>query len=525
MTNSIIHSDFIVVGSGVAGLYAAWQAASHGRVVLITADALRSGSSYWAQGGIAAVTTADDSTQQHAADTRSAGRGLCDAEAVDVLVAEGARAVAQLIEAGMPFDREADGSLSRGLEGGHSRHRILHAMGVQTGRQLVEFLAARVEREAAISVIEQASVSRLHVVDGVCVGVQLIRHDSTVVETVQAPATLLATGGYASLYRRTTNPHTSIGDGLLLAAQAGARLRDLEFVQFHPTAFYADDGTTFLISEALRGAGAYLRDADGARFLADQPQAELAPRDVVAREIFARIEAGPAPCVYLDIQHLDIDALTLHFDHLLKRIAAQGIDVRRAGIPVAPAAHYCVGGVATDREGATDVPGLYAAGEIAVTGVHGANRLASNSLLECLVFARRAVAHAADQGRACPATMDRLSPPPVDHAVAEGFAEFKNRVAELLNTYVGIQRDADGLHMALAALARLQATETTDSPEYFAGRRRGLLQLATAITEAALARCESRGVHQRRDYPDRLADAMHSDVPGYRVCPPLKEFS
>lgn len=525
MTGSIIDSDFIVVGSGVAGLYAAWQAAAHGRVVLITADVLRSGSSYWAQGGIAAVTTADDSIDQHVADTLAAGRGLCDGAAVEVLVREGASAVAQLIEAGMPFDREADGSLCRGLEGGHSRHRILHAMGVQTGRALVEFLAGQVEREAAISVIEQASVSRLQVVDGACVGVQIVRHDSGAVETIHAPATLLATGGYASLYRRTTNPHTSIGDGLLLAAQAGARLRDLEFVQFHPTAFYADDGTTFLISEALRGAGAYLRNSDGVRFLVDNPQAELAPRDVVAREIFAQIKAGPAPYVHLDIRHLDIDGLAAHFGHLLERIAAQGVDVRSAGIPVAPAAHYCVGGVATDLDGASDVPGLYAAGEIAVTGVHGGNRLASNSLLECLVFARRAVAHAAAARRALPAMIDTPTPQPVDPRAADGFAEFKNQVADLLNTHVGIQRDANGLHSALAALARLQAAESADNLEYFASRRRGLLQLARAITNAALARCESRGVHQRQDYPELSAEALHSNTPGRSVCPPLGNLS
>lgn len=524
MTDSITDSDFIVVGSGVAGLYAAWQAAAHGRVVLITADALRSGSSYWAQGGIAAVTTADDSMDQHVADTLAAGRGLCDAAAVEVLVREGASAVNQLIEAGMPFDREADGSLCRGLEGGHSRHRILHAMGVQTGRALVEFLAGQVEREAVISVIEHASVSQLQIIDGACVGVQIVRHGSAAVETIHAPATLLATGGYASLYRRTTNPHTSIGDGLLLAARAGARLRDLEFVQFHPTAFYADDGATFLISEALRGAGAHLRNAEGVRFLADHPQAELAPRDVVAREIFAQIEAGPAPYVHLDIRHLDIDALGAHFGHLLERIAAQGVDMHNAGIPVAPAAHYCVGGVATDLDGATDVPGLYAAGEIAVTGVHGANRLASNSLLECLVFARRAVAHAARHHRAIPAIID-TPPQSVDRQGADGFAEFKNQVADLLNAHVGIQRDAVGLRGALDALARMQAAELADSLEYFAGRRRGLLQLATAITDAALARCESRGVHQRHDFPELSAEALHSNTQGHSVCPPSGNLS
>lgn len=300
-----------------------------------------------------------------------------------------------------------------------------------------------------------------------------------------------------------------------LAAGAGARLRDLEFVQFHPTAFYADSGATFLLSEALRGAGATLRNAAGERFLADQPQAELAPRDVVARQIFAQIEAGPLPYVYLDLRHLDIiDKLSIHFEHLLDRIAAQGVDVREAGIPVTPAAHYCIGGVATELDAATDVPGLYAAGEAAATGMHGANRLASNSLLECLVFARRAAEHAA--GR-----RGLALDPPLPAALAQNtcaaadFAGFKSDVADLLNAYVGIQRDAQSLRAALDALAELSGAETHTSSalpdEYYRRRRRGLLELAAAITESALARTESRGVHQRRDHPALTEPARHSD--------------
>jgi L-aspartate oxidase len=512
--DTLIETDCIVVGSGVAGLYAAWCAASNGRVVLVTGEALRSGSSYWAQGGIAAVTTADDALALHVEDTLAAGRGLCDEAAVELLVREGAADVAKLIEAGMPFDREADGQPSRGLEGGHSRRRILHAMGVQTGRALVEFLARQVEQTANIQVIEYAAVCELLMADDACAGVQINRHADGASQCIAAPATILATGGYASLYRRTTNPHTSIGDGLLLAAAAGARLRDLEFVQFHPTAFYASDGATFLISEALRGAGAHLRNAAGERFLADKPQAELAPRDVVAREIFAQIEAGPLPHVYLDIRHLDIDELGGHFQHLLDRIADQGVDARKTGIPVAPAAHYCVGGVATDLNAATDVPGLYAAGEVAATGVHGANRLASNSLLECLVFARRAAAHAA-QTRTEPVDPPRPVALAQDASAASDFAYFKSNVADLLNAHVGILRDAASLQSAVEALSRLSAGETASSSalpdEYFRRRRRGLLELALAITESALARTESRGVHQRRDYPELSEPAVHSD--------------
>ncbi|WP_158583412.1 L-aspartate oxidase [Salinisphaera sp. Q1T1-3] len=497
-------NDLLVIGSGAAGLFAAWRAARAGlRVVLVTEGVLRSGSSYWAQGGIAAVTTPDDDIDSHIADTLAAGRGRCDAERVAILAREGATHVAELIEAGMPFDRDADGQPRRGLEGGHSRHRVLHADGAATGRALSEFLVARLAGYPRLRVIEHGFVHRLihSVDDSRVVGAQVHCHDAGDM-TVAASATLIATGGYAGLFSRSTNPPGATGAGLTLAAAAGARLTGLEFVQFHPTAFYSPDGTTFLLTEALRGAGATLVDAQGTRFLADAPGAELAPRDAVAAAIHQRCAIDGRPWVGLDLRHLDRAMLAAGFGGLLARVAAAGIDIAREPIPVAPAAHYCIGGIATDEDGATGIRGLYAAGEAACTGVHGANRLASNSLLECLVFAARAVSHAAERlGGA-------IAPPEVGagmrRCVSRESTARARRAARgaLLMRDVGLERDADGLQRAQAELAAGAvgwADDGAAEAEYFDWHDRGSAALAGCIVRAALARTESIGVHVRRD--------------------------
>ncbi|WP_158590600.1 L-aspartate oxidase [Salinisphaera sp. LB1] len=514
MTLDTLDCDFLVLGSGAAGLYAAWQAATLGRVVVVTDGALASGSSYWAQGGIAAVTTDDDALEAHVADTLAAGRGLCDRAAVEILVAEGAAVVRALIAAGMPFDTEADGRLRRGLEGGHSRHRILHALGVQTGKALVDFLIARIRECDTITVVEHGFAHRLlRDADGRCAGARIHRQDVDAELRVRAPATILATGGYSALFERTTNPAGALGVGVGLACAAGARSADLEFVQFHPTAFHEASGRTFLISEALRGAGATLVNAAGERFLADAPGAELAPRDVVATAITAEIARQDVPYVGLDLRHLDPAMLEQSFGFIMAAIAGRGIDWRREPVPVAPAAHYCIGGVATDHHGATDVPGLYATGEVAATGVHGANRLASNSLLECLVFAQRAVAHAAERAAPRPGRVDTGPVWRVEPGHADAFATRRRDLGALMMRHVGIERDRAGLQTALAAIETARAAPLSASPDraddYFAFLDRHIHALADAIARAALAREASVGVHCRRD----TRAAVHRDRP------------
>lgn len=494
--------DFLVLGSGAAGLYAAWQAAAYGRVVVVTDGLLASGSSYRAQGGIAAVTTDDDTYAAHIADTLTAGRGLCDPAAVEMLVREGAAAVDGLIAAGMNFDADDDGRLRRGLEGGHSRHRILHALGAQTGRALVDFLIERIRGCPAITVVEHGFAHQL-LVDGAgrCIGASVYRHDRDETVVVRAPATILATGGYAALFERTTNSAGAIGIGLGLAQAAGARLSGLEFVQFHPTAFYDAEGRTFLISEALRGAGATLVNEAGARFLAAAPGAELAPRDIVAAAITNEIACQQQPYVGLDLRHLDPEMLRHSFGFIMNAIAERGIDFTREPVPVAPAAHYCIGGIVTGLEGTTGVPGLYAAGEVASTGVHGANRLASNSLLECLVFAQRAITHAAGCALARPAGMPPAATLSLDRRRAEDFVARRQRLGMLLTRNVGIERDRTSLESAQAAVdaALAEPARAGQADEYFAFCDRHIHELANAIIRAALARETSVGVHRRRD--------------------------
>ncbi|HEY2542415.1 MAG TPA: FAD-dependent oxidoreductase [Gaiellaceae bacterium] len=415
-----LDSDVAVVGAGVAGLTAALTAADAGAsVVVLAKGAVDSSNSWAAQGGIAAAVGADDDPSLHAADTRAAGRGLCRGSAVELLTREAPAHIDELVSLGVRFD---DGL---GREGGHSRSRVVHAGGAETGRRIAEVLAARVRQHARIRIAEE-------------------RVDS--VGALPARAVVLATGGYAALWERTTNPRGAVGEGLLLAHAAGAALADLEMVQFHPTALL-DDG--FLLSEALRGAGATLLDDDGERFTY-----ELAPRDVVARAIAARDGAS------LDLRAIERD----RYPSLMATLVRAGYDPAGEPIPVSPAAHYAIGGIVTDLDGRTTVPGLYAAGECACTGVHGANRLASNSLLECLVFGRRA-ALAALAGPTLVAEETTL-PPRVDAG------------AELWHD-AGLIRNADGLQ-------RLAGSEDP---------------LVRLVANSALARTESRGVHFREDFP------------------------
>jgi len=496
-------TDFLVIGSGAAGLHAAWHASRYGQVTLVTKSDLETSSSYWAQGGIAAVLDPDqtDSYGSHKEDTLTAGRELCHNDAVDILVREGASCVRDLIEAGMRFDRTDEGELELGLEGGHSNRRVIHANGAATGQALVEFLTRLVKQQSNIQIIENSFVYRLIADQNCCRGAHAYLYKDNVVLNLQSPVTILATGGYSGLYKRSTNPHTSTGDGMWLGYNVGARLKDLEFVQFHPTAFYSTDGEPFLISEAVRGEGAYLLNEAGERFMSSYPRQELEPRDVVAQEILNQIEQQDSDYVSLDLRHLDLQAMRAHFPNILDHVEQRGIDINREGIPVAPAAHYCIGGVATDLNAQTSIPGLFACGEVAATGVHGANRLASNSLLECLVFSKRAV-ELSDKPELSSSSQNSSGNFRVDVNGEDRFLELQTRVANLLSRYAGIHRSEKGLKTALDVFNRLSEQHSEKDTEYYNIRSRGLLEISELIVRSALERTESRGVHLRTDFPD-----------------------
>jgi L-aspartate oxidase len=436
----------VVVGAGIAGLYAALTAAEHTDVVVLCRGELASSNSFWAQGGVAAALADDDDPSLHAEDTLRTGRGICSPRAVEVLTQDAPARIAHLVELGVEFDE------GLGREGGHSRRRIVHAGGAQTGRRIAEVLVARALAHPRITVREGQRVLAAWIEDERCVGV-LTEHGG-----VRADATLIATGGYAALWEPTTNPLGAVGEGIVLAYRAGAELADLEFVQFHPTAV---TGSGFLLSEALRGEGAVLRDDRGERFVD-----ELAERDVVARAIAERGHVG------LDLRAIERG----RFPSLMAVLERDGYDPAAAPIPVSPAAHYSIGGIVTDTDGRTSVPGLYAAGECTCTGVHGANRLASNSLLECLVFGRRAALAAL--GEPEHAGDDEAPPVPLD-AEREVVTEALRRS---MWEHAGLIRSADELEPL----------------------REEPLLLSRLLAESALARRESRGAHFRSDYP--LAD-------------------
>ncbi len=475
-------SDLIVVGSGAVGLATTLAAVERGATVtLLTAGALLSGSSPWAQGGVAAVVAADDSPAQHAADTLAVGAGLNDAEAVDVLTRGGPRVARELIAAGVPFDGGPSGP-DLALEAGHGRRRILHAGGGATGRAVTETLLARVVEHPLVRVRPQSPVQELlSDAHGRVVGVRAGG------QTHEARATVLATGGYAALWARTTNTPDSRGSGLALAYRAGATLADLEFVQFHPTALVLPSRPAYLLSEALRGEGALVVDAQ------ERPVVDpLLARDIVARAVARhRRDVGP---VYLSLRGLNPGFVHERFPNISAHLRAWGLDLARDLLPIAPAAHYCMGGVRTDSAGRTDVAGLYVAGEAACTGVQGANRLASNSLLECLVFGRQAAEAALTDAPDDRATWARVALPvgvPTEAAptVAAGVAPW-DALGDRLDRDLGVERDALRLTALLADLATEVSPAQADAA-----------LVATLAAHAALTRRESRGAHFRTDAP------------------------
>ncbi|MFC0678213.1 L-aspartate oxidase [Lysobacter korlensis] len=479
-------SDLVIVGSGIAGLTAALRAGRRHRVTLVTKGPLLDGSTRYAQGGIAAAMSPDDSVEAHIRDTLRAGAGLGDPAAVAALCAEGPSLVGELVELGVPFDRE-DGELARGHEAAHSVRRVIHAGGDATGLAIHTTLITAL-RAAPVRILEHAFLDDLVADGGGVRGVRLLGPNGA--EVLSADAVLLATGGAGQLYRHTTNPPCATGDGMAAAARAGARLRDLEFIQFHPTALAAPGSP--LISEAVRGDGARLLDADGRRFMPDaHPDAELAPRDVVARAIAAVMARQDGAPVYLDARPIGADRLVRRFPSITRMLLAHGIDWTAEPVPVTPAAHYVMGGVATDVRGRTGIRGLYAVGEVACTRVHGANRLASNSLLEALVFSARAAddLDTAVGWRARPA--GRLP-----EAAADGGERVaREQIQKVMWNGVGLYRDREGLERAQELLTGWRAGGASVADRETAN----LLQLARLVTAAALARRTSRGAHFRVD--------------------------
>lgn len=517
----MLRFDTLIIGSGLAGLTMALQLAGKQQVCLVTKRGLTDSSSSWAQGGIAAVLTDDDSLEAHIQDTLDAGAGLCDPEVTRTVVEQGRAVVEWLIAHGVPFTRDEASESGYHLtrEGGHSKRRIIHAADA-TGHAVQQTLAELVRAHPNITVLEEhiavdlITARKLGKRKNRCLGAYVLDKKHGKVRTIAAQHTALACGGLGKVYLYTTNPDVATGDGVAMAWRAGCRVANMEFIQFHPTCLYHPEVKSFLITEAVRGEGGLLKLPDGTRFMqAHNPREELAPRDVVARAIDFEMKKRGIDCVYLDISHRPAEFIRSHFPNIYQRCLELGIDITRQPIPVVPAVHFSCGGVMTDHVGATDLPGLYAIGETACTGLHGANRLASNSLLECLVFG-----HAASE--------DILSRPPVTLPELPDWDESRvtdadeevvisqnwDELRRFMWNYVGIVRTDKRLERALHRIDLLR----DEVHEFYSHFRisndlielRNLLQVAELVVNSALARHESRGLHFSKDYPNTLPDAV-----------------
>lgn len=497
-----VHTDVIVVGAGIAGLYTALQVAKDHRVVIIAKKSLHESNTRYAQGGIAAVISQDDSPLYHRQDTFISGAGLCTMRAVDVLVHEGSEAVLELIRLGTRFDRTEDGQYDLTREGAHSQRRILHAQGDATGAEIVRALTEAIKKNEQITVWDEHFCMDVVTQDGECYGA-IIERPSGERVFLQAKATVICTGGVGQLYRYTTNPEIATGDGMAIAYRAGAILRDLEFVQFHPTALTYPGAPRFLISEALRGEGAVLRNSSGERFmLHEHPLAELAPRDVVARGIVHEMERTKATFVYLDLTHESTEWIEQRFPTIYAVCLQYGLDLSTDWIPVAPAAHYMMGGIRTDLYGESNIKRLFACGEVSSTGVHGANRLASNSLSEAVVFGRRIAKRIeeTDKPQDIPRFHIELGR---TQRVAPSIIENRLKMQKMMVKYAGLVREERGLKKGLEELRKLTPVfhaKLSSSEQY---QYANLLTIALLLMQAALKREESRGGHYRRDFPDR----------------------
>jgi len=511
--------DVLIVGSGLAGLSSALLLPANKKIAIITKREVDQGSSGWAQGGMAAVWNKNDSFEAHIKDTHIAGAGLCDVEATRYVVENAPKGIAWLQTMGVPFSQE-DGELHLTREGGHSARRIVHVTDA-TGAAVQQTLIAAVKKSPNVTLFEQHTLVDLITSDKLgqpgprrCVGLYALDSGTDEVLTFEAPQTILATGGAGKVYLYTTNPDTATGDGIAAAWRAGCRARNMEFIQFHPTCLYHPHAKSFLISEAVRGEGGRLLLPDGTRFMEQHdPRLELAPRDVVARAIDFEMKKGGFDCVYLDISHQPKAFLLEHFPNIYARCFELGIDIAKQPIPVVPAAHYTCGGVVAELKGRTDIEGLYAIGETACSGLHGANRLASNSLVECLVFAQAAtteIANAVPAARVpLPAWDDsRVSDADETVVISHNWDELRRFMWD----YVGIVRTNKRLERAAHRIALLKSEIDEFYSNFHVTRDllelRNLVQVADLIVQSAQARHESRGLHFSRDYPQLLAQAI-----------------
>jgi L-aspartate oxidase len=500
-------TDLLIVGAGIAGLRAALEAPSDLGVLVVTKDRITESNSSYAQGGIAGVMSPEDRFENHVEDTLTAGAGLCDREVVELVVREAPAQIEQLVKWGTKFDLE-NGHLALTREGGHSHRRIVHALGDATGFEVMRAIIARALAAENVAIWDDTFTIDLLTHEGACVGAVVWKPGAGKV-LVWARQVILAAGGCGMVYRETTNPPVATGDGMAAAWRAGAELRDMEFMQFHPTVLYVAGSARYLISEAVRGEGAYLRDVHGERFMpAEDPRAELAPRDIVARAIFRTMERTQHPNVYLDLSHLD-PAAVLHRFPGINRVCRQfGLDITRDRIPVRPGAHYMIGGVTVDMEGRTTVPGLWAAGEVTSSGLHGANRLASNSLLEGLVYGALCGRGAAAAARATPGDLRappvRFAVPAADPAGFIDVADVTNSLRAMMVRKMGIVRDRPRLdeaaHDADFWCRYVLAREFDSRPGW---ELQNLLTVARLMIDAASRRDESRGTHFRSDFPER----------------------
>ncbi len=506
----VFEFETVVIGSGLAGLSAAYHSSKYGNVAIVTKSQLDISNSYYAQGGIAAVISENDSAESHIQDTREAGRDLCDIDAVEVLVNEGRERILELIQLGMEFDKK-DGQLVLGLEGGHSHRRILHAGGDATGKVVTSFMLQKVKEQPSVKSFENVTAIKLVQQDNCIVGLHAYDFISGKNVIFKTRAVIIATGGLSRVFLRSTNPYTATGDGIAMAYEAGAEIADLEFIQFHPTALFVPGKEAYLISEAVRGEGAWLLNEKGERFMKDiHPLAELAPRDVVAFNIFKQLQLAKTDHIYLSLKHLDKHEIINRFTNIYQHLKVYGFDLTGDLLPVAPAAHYMVGGIRTNLDAETNISGLFVCGEAASTGVMGANRLASNSLLECLVFGKRASEKAAKL-----TTPDcRLKDMPPIHIDIKNeplYLEMQNEIAALMSENLGIVRNAAGISKAVERLTAIETQFCDFQNEYNLFKIKNTATVCKLIAQAALVREESRGGHIREDFQKETPDfELHS---------------
>ncbi len=498
-------TDVLVIGGGLAGMRAAQEIDPSLRTMILTKDKVEESNSAYAQGGIASVWDPEDRFDNHIQDTLVAGCDLCDLRTVEMVVREAPERVAELIRWGTRFD-QLDGALILGREGGHSHQRIIHALGDATGKEIMRAMIQHTRSLSNVEICEEAYTIDLLTYDDRCCGA-IVSIQQRAPVLIWAKQTILCTGGCGQVFRESTNPRVATGDGHAIAFRAGALMRDMEFMQFHPTVLYIAGSSRTLITEAVRGEGAYLVDANGYRFMQDyDPRLELAPRDVVSKSIVAQMDKTQSACVYLTLAHLDADYVRQRFPGIAKVCQSFGLDITKDTIPVRPGAHYMIGGALVDDQARTSLPGLWAAGEVTSSGLHGANRLASNSLLEGLVYGALAGRHASEAALQDPTVSLSVLPIQNQMQVADpqeiDLADIRNSVRSLMWRHVGVQRTEQKLEEALQQLNRYSSYVLSHQPGGIEGwELQNMLTVSLMMAQAALARTESRGVHLRTDYP------------------------